>query len=622
MKFKVEDIDIDYVGTLTELYSILDQHALELAKDHDTTDLLLKYKNKTSSDEEKQMLQWEVEAFLYSFHGRRVFSFSTSNGKEAGEVSEYPKLDTHQKGAFDYISERAKKSKSSLLKARYNHLLWSSIVQKNRVFAAQASNNYIIAIEECLSVNNPPDSDWSYFISQLFENLVGISDESKINVQPVKDLTHTLLFQSPTLNFWAKHGIVDDMLKHTKIFKADDFAGTLELFEEHIKKPKTKTDDFWLVHNHIPVALKVAQKSKRGVKAWYDEMGKAYMRLAERETEGSRSWIKLDQYRSAIDAFRQSGDKLKKQQVEQLYFELKPKVKLDEFKVDFDEATIIKLKAFQEELKAKAFQLLKDQPERVYATISNGNFFPKYKDIVEAAKNKDSSFLDFVTTIQFDKNKNIASKSIDKNEKQEVLEAYSFRMKETLLPFLHYVIVFGIKSGHLTTRNLLQYLIKYTWVGKPHTKINLGGNPISSNWIFLIAPAIAEFYNQVLAWGESKYYTPNFIVCTDSLTLKMEGLFRNFCERIDLSTSIGKRSGVQEVLAHDIFNNEIIRSYFTEDDMLLFDYVFSNEGGLNLRNNIAHCFYNENEYSPDYMLLLIAVLLRLGKYNIKPVMKE
>jgi hypothetical protein len=51
--------------------------------------------------------------------------------------------------------------------------------------------------------------------------------------------------------------------------------------------------------------------------------------------------------------------------------------------------------------------------------------------------------------------------------------------------------------------------------------------------------------------------------------------------------------------------------------MLLFDYVFSNEGGLNLRNNIAHCFYSENEYHPDKMLLLLAVLLRLGKYNIK-----
>ncbi|MBK8089695.1 MAG: hypothetical protein IPK31_18190 [Chitinophagaceae bacterium] len=31
---------------------------------------------------------------------------------------------------------------------------------------------------------------------------------------------------------------------------------------------------------------------------------------------------------------------------------------------------------------------------------------------------------------------------------------------------------------------------------------------------------------------------------------------------------------------------------------------------------MAYCFYSENEYHPDKMLLLIAILLRLGKYNI------
>ena len=109
---------------------------------------------------------------------------------------------------------------------------------------------------------------------------------------------------------------------------------------------------------------------------------------------------------------------------------------------------------------------------------------------------------------------------------------------------------------------------------------------------------------------------PNFILCTDSLTLKIEGLFRSFSERINVSTSKGKKKGMQEALAHDIINNEIIKQYFDENDMLLFEYVFSNEGGLNMRNNIAHCFYSENEYHHDKMLLLIAVLLRLGKYNI------
>jgi len=66
----------------------------------------------------------------------------------------------------------------------------------------------------------------------------------------------------------------------------------------------------------------------------------------------------------------------------------------------------------------------------------------------------------------------------------------------------------------------------------------------------------------------------------------------------------------------------IILQYFNEDDRLLFEYVFSDKGGLNLRNNVAHSFYKENQYQPDEMLLLLAVVLRLGKYNIKTKQTE
>lgn len=615
---EINTIDLSRVNTLEEFYTVLEHHALNLAKENDITDLLLNYKNRTTSDEEIQKLQWEVEAFLHSFHGKRVFSFSTSNGKEIGEVAEYPKLDAHQIGAFEYINFRANTSVSSILKARYNHLLWGSISKKNRSFAEEAAKAYIKAIQDCVSLNRPPEHEWSYFLAQLFENFVGLISECKIFIEQAKKLSNELLFASPAVNFWAKHGIIDDMLKHPNIFKSVDFIGTLALYKENIHQSKTKTDDFLLVNYHIPTALKVAQKLKCDVREWHEEKGKIYLRMAESETDESRNWIKLDQYRSAIDAFRLSGNKAKKKEVEQLYFALKPNVKLDEYRIDFDEETIAKLKKFQKELKDKARNLLKHPPEVVYATISNGTFFPKYNDVVIAAKQKERDFLDFVTTIQFDRNKNIVRKSGERNERGEILEAYSQRMKATLLPFLHYVIVLGIKSGHLTIRNFLGYLVQNTWIGKPHTKIDLGGNHETSIWILQIAPAIAEFFNQVLAWGESKYYTPNFILCIDSMTLKMEGLFRNFCDRLDVSTSIGKRNGVQEVLAHDIFDNEVIRRYFNEDDFLLFDYVFSNDGGLNLRNNIAHCFYSEDEYSPDLILLLLAVLLRLGKYDIKP----
>ncbi len=319
---EVKAIDLSHVSTLEEFYTVLEHHALRLAKEHDITDLLLNFKSRTTTDKEIQKLQWEVEAFLHSFHGKRVFSFSTSNGKEIGEVAEYPTLDAHQMEAFEYIKLRANTSASSILKARYNHLLWASITKKNRNFAEQAAKAYIEAVKDCVSLNRTPEHEWSFFIAQLFENLIGLVSECKIFVEQVKKLSNELLFASPTVNFWAKHGIIDDMLKHPNIFKSNDFIGTLALYEEHIQHLKAKTDDFLLVNYHIPTALKVAQKLKSDVREWYDEKGKAYLRMAESEADESRNWIKLDHYRSAIDAFRLSGNKTKKKEVEQRYFAL------------------------------------------------------------------------------------------------------------------------------------------------------------------------------------------------------------------------------------------------------------------------------------------------------------
>jgi len=608
--FNIESID-----NLNDFFSKYDKNVLLLKKNHELLEPLLNYKEKTNSDDEKQKLQWEVEANLFDFYGGRLFSFSTSNGKEVGEISEYPQLNEYQNTAFDYLINRAINTESVYLKARYNLLLWHSILKKNNTYAKNSSINYIATIEECVS-KLKEEIEYSYLIGRIIENLYSIVNECKQNIEETKAITKQLLF-SEDLNFWAKHGIIEDMLKYPKIFKTIDFTDTLPIFTNQIDVANENVDDFNLVNYHLPTAIKVAQKLKSDVKIWYEEIGNRYLRLADREVEENRYWIKLDYYRAAIEAYLKCGNVEKKTTVEQQYFELKPKVKLDEYRIDFDEETIAKLKDSQDEIKKFALSLLKNSPELNYFNLSNGKYFPKIDDVRNAIKNKENSFLEFVTTLQFDRNKNISREVPEQKEYKKILEEYGNRINETFLPFLHYFFVNGIKSGHITAKNLIRFLATNTWIGKPYFTTDLGGNLNESNWIYQIAPSIAEFYHQVLAWGESKYYTPNFILCLDSLTLKIEGLFRNFSERLNVSTSKGKRKGVQEALAHDIIDNEVIRKYFNEEDRLLFDYVFSNNGGLNLRNNVAHCFYSEKEYHPDKMFLLITVLLIQGKYDIK-----
>jgi len=182
---------------------------------------------------------------------------------------------------------------------------------------------------------------------------------------------------------------------------------------------------------------------------------------------------------------------------------------------------------------------------------------------------------------------------------------------------LHYIFIPGIKSGHLTYKNFISYLSNNSWIGKPHFRLDMGGEQVEVDWAGLLAPSIVEFFVQAQAWVSSNYYAPNFILCIDSLVLKIEGLFRDFSERINISTSVARQKGIQEVYLHNILDNPKFADYFNEDDMIFFNYLFSSESKLNLRNNIAHCFLNSNEYGIDKMFLLIASLLRLAKYDYK-----
>ena len=88
-------------------------------------------------------------------------------------------------------------------------------------------------------------------------------------------------------------------------------------------------------------------------------------------------------------------------------------------------------------------------------------------------------------------------------------------------------------------------------------------------------------------------------------------------ERVKVS-----RSGTQVKYIHDLLQDEIIQNHFSEDDRIFFDFLFVNKEGIDIRNNVAHCFYDYSDYGFDQMHLLMAALLRIGRYKFTPLMKN
>jgi hypothetical protein len=188
-----------------------------------------------------------------------LFSFSTSNGKEIGEVKEYPDLTEQQVEAFDYIKERAITADSNVLKARYNHIhLWYSISKKNKSYAENAIKYYIASVKDYYRlILNESVKESTFELGRLYENLIGLVNELKFSVNEHKELTNFLLLQEDKLPFYTKHGILDDMLQFPKIFKANDFSNVLILFDKRLTSKEDEGGDFTLVNYHLPTAIKI-----------------------------------------------------------------------------------------------------------------------------------------------------------------------------------------------------------------------------------------------------------------------------------------------------------------------------------------------------------------------------
>jgi hypothetical protein len=607
---RAKDIDTTRFKDVNDLYNFLEVHTYELERKLDITDPIIKFREQTTSKKDKKVLQWDLECFLFNFIGNTMFSFSTSNGAESGDKYEFPSLDKWQCKAFDYVVKRADKVKHPLLKATYNHLLWKAPVGiKHKKYAGIAVENYIRVIDHYIDgLLDDPEQENSFEITRKFKNLVALANETKLRLPEINSLAQRLLFNTPALKYYHKDSILETMLEFTVVFKKDSFDNTLSIYDDAVANVTDRTDYFTLANNTLKTPLRIASKIGDDPRKWHDLIGECYVKLADSETDADRGLIKQSIYTQAIVAFRQSGNQKRRKEIEVLHDATRETARLENVRIDYDPKTVT------------ADKILKHSHEEVYHHLATAKYFPT-KEFLKKTAVKPEAWLAGVNTIKFDINKNIRSLKSDSSD-EGFWYAYSYQLKHSILPYLHYLFIPGIKSGKLGYLSMIEYLAKYSWLGQTFTKIDLGGQPLKYNWIGVIAPSLIEYFTQMQAALLDKTYRSNYILCVDSLTLKMEGILRDFAQKLNAGTSKGYQSGMQVRYIHELLQDDIIQNHFSEDDRIFFDFLFVNKEGIDIRNNVAHCFYDYSDYGFDQMHLLMAALLRIGRYKFTPLTKN
>lgn len=206
--------------------------------------------------------------------------------------------------------------------------------------------------------------------------------------------------------------------------------------------------------------------------------------------------------------------------------------------------------------------------------------------------------------------------SEEEKENYAFLQHYSFHFQlasQTLLQ----VIFEAVKTGKLTAAAIIGFLEK-TWINElAIRRVNSTDREISH--LLLLKSGIKLMFSEMEQWMAGNGHIPDFVPCTDSLTLKVEYLFREMCDKLGIVT-FRPDSKDQRIVMEKRFDELIrdLKDSLGEDNYYFIRFIMSDKMGLNLRNQIAHGLMDNIEYGIESPFLVLCILLKLSMYKFEP----
>ena len=504
------------------------------------------------------------------------------------------------------------------LKAQYAHILWGSPKKHGR-FAKIAVDSYL----EMISIYQEKydeGEDCSREISEVVINAYSVARRINYKVEESKSELKRLIQKFSSGAAFSVRDLMQFMLKPKIGFNQDDFEG-LENVCWQIAE--SFADDGHTAIGFLTLGEKVDQRIEKQSHNWVLRIAQHYeamMKLREGDPLVASHFCM-----EAIGNYKRICDEEKVEELEQRYAELKDSMEFKTFETEIDLTEIVK------NSREVAKDVVKNgtSEDIIAYLILNKHLLPTYHDVRKSVEEqvKESPTLHLLSKSISDQSKNTAQHFESEAEKVyfSILEGYESFLELGYIHLINDILIEAILERKLTTGVLLNFLHKYCWYGKDLIKYLPDGRTSGRNWLNLIAPALNEYFDQVdFHLADPTHNHPNFVLCLDSLTLKIEGLFRDMCQLSGVVTSRQRRdnSGRNVTLEKDIdalLREEAVTELFDEDDLLFFKFLLVEKAGYNLRHKIAHSLLPFQGYGWSYMNLMILALLRLGKYDFDEV---
>ena len=609
------------LNTLESLYEHIESKIITKHDVYEIKDFLKAFRDRmcdANESDEANKAQWEIDFHSFVVKEGEIGPEAQGYG-EGNLVFSYPCVDSFDEVGYEYLITRLNATNHAKLRVQYAQILWCS-PKKHERYAEIAIDSYLELVsvyeQEFDSKGKEDKHSFAEEMSEQIINAYAIARQIKNHVEEVKTELKRLIQKFSSQTPFCAADLIEFMLKHKKGFTREDFVSLEDFCRQ---TAESSENDSWTAIKFLTLGKRVDEKLGKQSYDWVRRIAQHYEnRMKQVETA---PLLAVDFCMAAIRNYQQIGDDKKVTELQHRYSKFRASMEFSSSRTTDDEAKIEQ--ACKES--AKEFVSHSTSDDIIRHLILGKDILPTCQEVEESvqAQIKKSPTAHLLPKVIFDDIGNPTQHFETDEEKHDfdILNGYLQQFWLYNRHLIREVFFQAILANKLSFDILRSFITKHCWYGKDLSRQLPNNQSVRFNWMDLIEPGLKEYFCQMESYLANRATkVPSFVLSLDSLTLKVEGLFRCLCRLAGGVTSRQKQDKLNRNVIHERYITEflhdnIIKRLFDQDDLLFFKVLLVEQWGFTLRHKIAHSLMPLEGYSWDCMHLLILALLRLGKYD-------
>lgn len=531
---------------------------------------------------------------------------------------------------FEYFEKRYKECKNLYAKTEYGLMVYfgaKTDYSRHHDFKRQICNE-LFQLSKTYFAKADKGGEKNNYVLDFFHALrltFGIAEKSKLEpelsnliqyiykIQQNWDITKegTLRILLDLSNLMSEnYGLFNGKIDFEKVLEKN-IAGAKELEKTYV----------WGAMYAIDQNISIEEKRKKSTKGLLGYKAMLYLKLAN-DAESKSNLACVGFVEHALRIYQQLKDTNNIKLIEKYYTELRGKFPLTEIRQELPKEHIDKMNE-------RILKAVSENDERgILNLFITSPWYDKVKNIKERSVDlsKQTVFLSLMPTSIMDKFGN----TVDIFNTGEEKETFNFWNSYTFnfqigTQTMHRLFIEAYKAGKLNYISVLAYL-KNSWFNED-IKRNYHGQQVDIKPIDTLKPGLKRIFDELDNFMNDNSYQYDYVTIIDSLTLKIEGLLRYFCEKIGIATFKTRAKGPDKLVMEKLMDDLLAdiahepalkpeqKTNFDEEDRILIKYVMVEKAGMNLRNMVAHGLMDIFEYSFEQVVVLFCIIMKLSKYK-------